>query len=260
MNSPLISIIIITLNEERTIESTLIALKRSIEKIKDYKGDAEIIVSDGGSTDDTQIIAKRFADKIITANKGRSNQLNAGALAAKGNYYLFLHADTILPSDGIIRLYNNLKSGEYVGGGFKKYWQWRRDLARSSFVKLLSYLWQGIGNWIVRLVKIYPGDNAIFVRSDIFEALNGFSNMWICEDLDFTKRLKKFGKERIAYIRSPVYTSTRRYEKYGFIRLNIIWFFIFVYWSLGITISKLRVIFKNYLIEPEHIERKYLRW
>jgi glycosyltransferase involved in cell wall biosynthesis len=244
----LVSIIIITLNEadylEESIKKARLAARLPTGKLLSI----EIIVSDGGSTDGTIEIAKKLADKVIIGPKGRYLQFNKAANQARGEILLFLHADTFLPEGAIVRINYILRNPTILGGGFKKYWNWNPMIKRSSFLKFAAFWWQGIGNWLVRLLRTFPGDNAIFVRKSIYEELQGFRPLWICEDFDFSHRLKKYGKERFIYIRSAVLTSTRRYEKYGFFSINLRWFWIYWFWRLGMSQKRLKVKFKNYVI------------
>jgi glycosyltransferase involved in cell wall biosynthesis len=243
----LVSIIIITLNEaeyiKETIEKTRLAAHFPSGKVVPI----EIIISDGGSTDGTQEIAKTMADQLIIGPKGRYQQLNNGAEIANGDILLFLHADTLLPEGAILQILNRLQDPNVIGGGFQKYWNWNPKIKRSSYFKFICYWWQGLGNWLVRLLRTFPGDNAIFVRKDILKELNGFRPLWICEDFDFSRRLKKYGKKSIIFVRSPVLTSTRRFEKYGFFSTNLTWFWIYWLWRLGMTQKRLKIKFKNYL-------------
>jgi len=239
----IVSIVIITLNEVENIEETIrkVRLATRFPSGKDLP--IEIIVSDGGSTDGTIELAKKLADQVIIGPKGRYLQLNAGAKQATGDILLFLHADTILPEGAIIRISHELKNPNIIGGGFKKNWNWKPIFKRSSFFKFAAFWWQGLGNWLVRLLRTFPGDNAIFVRKSIFEELKGFRPLWICEDFDFARRLNKYSKDRFICINSAVLTSTRRYEKYGFFYVNFYWFWIYWFWRLGMSQEHLKVKF-----------------
>jgi rSAM/selenodomain-associated transferase 2 len=256
----LVSIIIITFNEVENIELAIRNAKLSAIFPSGKVVPIEIIVSDGGSTDGTLKVAQKLADKVITGPKGRFLQLNAGAKQAKGQILLFLHADTLLPKDAVIRILHRLRDPNVVGGGFKKHWNWNPTIKRSSFLKLASFLWQGIGNWLVFLLRTFPGDNAIFIRKSIYEAIKGFRSLWICEDFEISRRLKKFGKKRYIYIHSAVLTSTRRYEKFGFLRINIIWFWIYWLWRLGLSQKSLRAIYNKYSRMSKKKNKGYLRF
>ncbi len=256
----LISVIIITLNEEENIEKSIIAVKKAAQTKLKLSIPFEIIVSDGGSNDRTVEIAKKIADKVIVGSRGRYKQLNAGANASKGEILLFLHADTLLPEGSLLRVYYEMRSSKIVGGGFKKKWLWSPDLKLSKFLKTINYFWTGYDNLSIRLLKSFPGDNAIFVRKNIYKELNGFSALWICEDLDFSKRLKKYKKKNMVYIRPAVLTLTRRFEKYGYFKTILSWFLIFILWRLGMDQKRIRSFFNKYSIIPESGDRKYLRF
>lgn len=256
----LVSIIIITLNEVENIEETIEKVRLAAHFPSGNAIPIEIIVSDGGSTDGTLELAKRIADKVILGPRGRYLQLNSGAKQAKGDILLFLHADTILPEGAMLRVHYKLRNHNTIGGGFKKYWNWNPNIKRSSFLKFACFWWQGLGNWLVRLLRTFPGDNAIFVRKSIYEEIKGFRPLWICEDFDFSRRLKKYGKQRFIYIRSAVFTSTRRYENYGFFYINFIWFWIYWLWRLGMSQNRLKVKFRTYRKVSERVNKKYLRF
>jgi rSAM/selenodomain-associated transferase 2 len=256
----LVSIIIITLNEANNIEETIKEARLSALFPSGKRIPIEIIVSDGGSIDDTLTIAQKIADKVISGPRGRSLQLNNGAKEAHGDILLFLHADTILPRSAIIQILIRLKDSNIIGGAFKKYWNWNPVIKRSSFLKFVSSVWQKYDNWQVRLLRTFPGDNAIFVRKVIFEEMNGFRPLWICEDLDFSHRLKKYGKKRSIYIESAVLTSTRRFEKYGFFNLIFTWLRIFWFWRIGMSPRRLEAKFNKYPTIPEQGNKTSLRF
>lgn len=184
---------------------------------------------------------------MIIGNRGRYRQLNIGAEKATSEILLFLHADTIIPKEALLYIWYFLQNPKVVGGCFKKHWDWNKKQKISKFIKLLNFLWQGFGNWSVQFLKLFPGDNAIFIRKSIFEQLNGYSPMWICEDFDLSKRLRNYGKRAIKYISFPVLTSTRRFEKYGFIRTIRLWFWIYLLWRMGMTQVGLWHYYKRFL-------------
>jgi len=256
----LVSIIIITLNEGENIETTIKHARNSAYFPSGKQVPIEIIVSDGGSTDDTIDIAQNIADKVIRGPRGRYMQLNNGAKEAQGDILLFLHADTFLPESAILQILYGLKDPKIIGGAFKKYWNWNPAVKRSSLLKIVSFLWQKYDNWQIRMLRTFPGDNAIFVRKAVFEEINGFRPLWICEDLDFSHRLKKYGKKRSIFIESAVLTSTRRFEKYGFFKVLFTWLRIFWFWRLGMSPKRLRAKFKNYKEFPEKGNKTYLRF
>lgn len=239
-----ISVIIITLNEREYIQGTIESIKRAIKYKSQKRLEVEIIISDGGSTDGTLEIAKNLADKVISSPKGRFLQLNNGVTEANGDILLFLHADTILHKEAILYIVYNMRNPRISGGGFEKKWEWISNTKLSYRLKIAVFLWTEIGNFLVRELKTFPGDNAIFVRKDAFTDLKGFAPLWICEDFDFVHRLKKYSKKRrnkIICVKKHVTTSARRLEKYGFFKTTIKWFVIYFLWRFGMSPENLKI-------------------
>lgn len=173
------TIVIPTLNE-----------KASIASLEPTLAGRDIVVSDGGSTDGTREIARRFA-RVVVGPPGRAAQLNRGARAARGDVILFLHADTQLP-------HLNVPPGP--GGCF---------LVRFDAPGLLLGMGDAYRNIRTRLFHDFYGDQAIFVRRDVFERLGGFRPLPFMEDYDFCRRLRATGRLRI--VTQPAVTSARRY-------------------------------------------------
>lgn len=267
----LVSIIIISFNEAENLEFTIKSSRIAALMSTGRNIPIEVIVSDGGSTDGTLELAETFADKVIRSQKGRYMQLNAGAKASNGEILLFLHSDTLLPQGAILRIVKCLRDTKVLGGAFKKHWNWSPDITLSKFLDFSVKFWQGFGNWLTQLIKEFPGDNAFFIRRDIFDQLGGFSPMWICEDLDLSRRLLKFSKKieksyfkkinykrRIAYVLSPVKTSTRRFETYGFFKSVYLWFKIYWLWRAGFSQDQLRNLVPRYKTIPQYKKRAFL--
>ncbi len=268
MNAVRISVIIITLNEAANLASTILKTKQAAQTCTGRSIPLEIIVSDGHSEDETVPIAQKYADKVIVGQRGRTRQLNAGARIATGEILLFLHADTLLPPGGLLRVWHAFHTLEIIGGGFMKDWIWRPVSRPSCLVSAVRYLWEGFGNWVVELLKKFPGDNAIFVRRDIFDELGGFANLWICEDFDFSRRLGQLCKQksltflpgmittpRVICIPAHVKTSARRFEEGGFIHTLKMWVFIYLFWWLGMPQDRLKRLFLHYSTSPNSISR-----
>jgi rSAM/selenodomain-associated transferase 2 len=198
-----ISIIIPTLNEEKTISQCL-------ETVVNIPG-IEIIVSDGGSTDSTVEIAGQHRDvKVVHSLAGRSIQMNNGAACARGEILLFLHADCILPREDVLKVRQIFDSGIFVGGAFQ--------------IRLLSdkftYRWLEMGiNFRSKAFKLPYGDQGLFVKRSIFEKLGGFREMPVCEDLDFVYRLRrKYGE--IAILNGRISSSVRTWKNRGIFRTS----------------------------------------
>ena len=190
-----LSIIIPVLDEESTIASTL----KSLGSFP-----VEAIVVDGGSQDRTADIAGQMQVRVIASSRGRARQMNTGAAVAQGDVLLFLHADTRLPSSAIGDVVSALDDPRYVGGRF--------DL-RLDHSGIIFRLIGSLISLRSRLTRIATGDQAIFVRRGIFDAINGFPEIPILEDIAFCRNLKKMGK--VACLRTQVVTSARRWQKDG---------------------------------------------
>lgn len=192
------SIIIPTLNEALQIADA-IASARALEP-------TEIIVVDGGSTDDT-LAAARCADQVLTAARGRASQQNTGAAASQGDVLLFLHADCRLEPNGLDQIATALADSRCVGGCFRQ----RIDAHGVRF------RWLERGNSLrVELWGLAYGDQGIFVRRDVFDRLGGFPSLTLMEDLFFTKRLRREGT--LALLAGPLHISARRWERQGVFR------------------------------------------
>jgi len=208
----MISIIIPVLNEATLIVQTLSALKPLRE------AGHEVIVVDGRSEDNTVSLSKPFADKVIHSLRGRSRQMNAGAKSARGQILLFLHADTFLPQGADRMIIEGIKK--------KKVWG-RFDVKLSGRLILLRII-EYLMNWRSRLTCIATGDQAIFVKRELFEALGGFPEIDLMEDIALSKILKKHSSPLCLWQR--VLTSSRRWERNGVLRtILLMWFLRLAY-------------------------------
>jgi len=216
----MISVIIPTLNEELVLKKSLFSARASKE--------IEIIISDGGSSDGTLNIAGQFADRIIKSPAGRGIQQNRGAAAASGDILLFLHADTMLSSgwDELVR--ETLRDKEVAGGAFS--FSLPNNSIPFSFISLMV-------NLRSRLLKLPYGDQAIFVRRDLFEELGGFREIPIMEDVELVKRMRRLGRLKILDL--PVITSSRRWEKEGWMRTTVRNLTLLFLYHLGVSPERL---------------------
>ena len=163
----------------------------------------ETIVADGGSHDQSAEIARPLCDEVVVAPRGRASQMNAGAAAASGDALLFLHADTRLPADAPAAIVDALDAGA-VWGRFDI-----RIVGRSRWLPTVSRM----VNWRSRLTGVATGDQAMFVRRDVFRRLGGFADLPLMEDVEFSKRLRALGAP--ACLRGPALTSGRRWDRHG---------------------------------------------
>jgi rSAM/selenodomain-associated transferase 2 len=192
-----LSIVMPVLNEAAEIEAALAALTPLRAR------GVEVIVADGGSGDDTLALARPLADCVLSAPRGRSLQMNAGATVAKGDVLLFLHADTHL-SDGADRL--ALDALTRSGGAWGRF-DVRID-GGGVFALISAFM-----NARSRLTGIATGDQAMFVSRAAFERAGGFPPIALMEDVALSARLKRLG--RPLCLTSRVTTSARRWRKHG---------------------------------------------
>ena len=189
----MISIIIPTLNEEKLLPKTFRTVScQTIEH--------EIILVDGGSTDETIKIAKEFGCKILQSEKAnRAFQMNLGAKAATGETLLFLHADTLLPENALKSIED--RDPKYIGGAF------RRRFDSSSLLLLATCK---LADSRGALFGWFLGDSAIFVNRNVFQKIGGYRNLSLLEDLDLAVRMKQNGP--VVLLNPVVISSARRFR------------------------------------------------
>lgn len=221
-----ISVIIPTLNEATSIARTVAGVREA--------GACEVVVVDGGSGDGTFGIVTSLADIALSAPRGRASQMNAGARAATGEILLFLHADTVLPRNFPQLLQDALHDPAVLGGRFDV----RLDACGWSFRMIETLM-----NVRSRLTRIATGDQAIFIRRDVFVAVGGFSELELMEDIEFSRRLKRMGK--ITCLRAQVVTSARRWQRDGVWRtIGLMWLLRLAYF-LGVPPRRLKTFYSD---------------
>lgn len=220
----MISVIIPTLNEAATISATVAALRQ-------LDGAAEIIVSDGGSTDGTVEKARACGLRTISAPRGRGPQMNAAARLASGDVLLFLHADTRLPAGALQLIAEAMKDSDLCGGNFSLIFD-----GRDWGSRLLTRLYP-----LLRLGGLCYGDSGFFVRRAAFEAVGGFRNFPIFEDCDLYKRLRRLG--RFVHLKQQAVTSSRRFEG-KFLRTFALWSALQLLYWLGVNPHRLNRLYR----------------
>ena len=162
----------------------------------------EVIVADAGSPDGTAGLAETAGARVVTSARSRGAQLHAGALAARGEVLLFLHADTDLAPEARAAIDEVLADPRVVGGNFDL------EFVPDSFAARVFTRANRVRR---RFFSIYYGDSAIFVRRRVYEELGGFKPLPILEDYELVRRLERHGAT--AYVRDVVArTSARRFE------------------------------------------------
>ncbi|MFQ5488833.1 MAG: TIGR04283 family arsenosugar biosynthesis glycosyltransferase [Gammaproteobacteria bacterium] len=186
------------LNEAATLRSAL----RALQPLR--LAGHEVIIIDGGSSDDSAALAADYADRVIHSAPGRARQMNAGAQAANGNILLFLHADTLLPRDALQAISAGLKRSGNCWGRFDV-----RLAGRPWPLRLV----EAMMNLRSRLSGIATGDQAIFVRRSAFEKIGGYPPIDLMEDIAISKDLKRISPPLC--LRQQVISSSRRWERNG---------------------------------------------
>jgi len=195
-----LAVIVPVFNEAASIESTLARLQPLRVR------GARVIVVDGSSTDSTSAIAKPHTDQLLQSQRGRAQQMNAGAeaaIAGGADVLLFVHADSELPDSADHLIDAALRTSGRVWGRFD---------VRIDGPPMLGIV-SAMMNLRSRLTGICTGDQAIFVTRSAFEQLSGFASIALMEDIEFSKRAKRIS--RPAAIRTRLLTSGRRWQKQG---------------------------------------------
>lgn len=217
-----LSIIIPTYNEEKVIDHLL-------SYLKEHSGSLvkEIIVSDGGSTDDTIAIAKTSNVQVVTSTqKGRAAQMNYGASLATAEILYFLHADTFPPKNFARQIIVAYAKG-FASGCF-----------RLSFDHPSLFLKANC--WFTRfnVANVRFGDQSLFVSKKIFQKIGGFTvEMILLEDQEIITRIQKLS--RFVVLRDAVISSARKYVSNGVVTTQAVFYLIYIMYQLGFSQQKL---------------------
>ncbi len=217
-----ISVVVPVLNEADGIAATLAALAP-------LRGRGhEVIVVDGGSSDGTAAIARPAADRVASAPRGRSKQMNAGAALARGEVLLFLHADTRLPESADARILQGLGASGRAWGRFDV-----RIEGASVCLPVIAFFM----NLRSRATGIATGDQAIFVRREAFERTGRFRPLELMEDIALSRSLKRVS--RPLCLADKAVTSGRRWERRGVLRTVLLMGWLRLAFFFGAAPAKL---------------------
>jgi len=219
------SIIIPSLNEEKFLPGVLIHIKKFTEEM-------EIILSDGGSTDNTIKIAESLGAKVCSGKKGKGLQMNRAAQISNGEVLIFLHVDTFLPDDAFYLISEFFFTNKIDIATFKMKFD-----SENILMKIYS--------WFTKFDSIFTtfGDQVIVVRRSFFNELGRFQNLPIFEDVEFFRKARKI--KAIYKLPSFVITSARRFEKQGILKTQLLNGLYILGYLVGIN--------------PDKIYRKYYK-
>ncbi len=222
-----VSIIIPVFNEEMNLPVVL-------EKLQPFRDKGhEVIVVDGGSVDNSLMLAHNGSDSVIVSKSGRALQMNNGAALATGKILLFLHCDTFLPDNAL----------ELIARHYQKENYWGRFDVRLSSNKFVFRLIEGLMNFRSRLTFIVTGDQAIFIERTFFNRLAGFPEIALMEDIAISQLLRKQASPTC--LKQKVITSSRRWENNGVVTT------VLLMW-------KLRLLY-FFCVSPDKLSQKYCR-
>lgn len=216
-----ISIIIPVLNEEINLSR----ISGHLQSIRQQGH--EIIIVDGGSVDNTLAISYEVTDKVIVSKAGRALQMNSGASVASGDVLLFLHADTLLPTNAV----------QIISDSFQRKNYWGRFDVRLSSSKYVYRLIERLMNLRSCLTSIATGDQAIFVEKNLFNRVGSYPEIALMEDVEISRQLKKISKP--VCLKQKVITSSRRWETNGIVATVLLMWKLRLYYFFGVSPEKL---------------------
>jgi rSAM/selenodomain-associated transferase 2 len=227
----MISIVIPILNEEATIGKLLQHLIEHSSK----ENITDIIVVDGGSTDNSETLVKHFKSVIfLKSEKGRAKQMNVGARHAKGSILYFLHADSFPPKNFDELLINEIQKGNQAG------------CFRMQFDS--NHWWLKMASWFTKFNwrACRGGDQSQFITKDLFNSFGGYDERFVVyEDNDLINKL--YTQKQFVVIQESITTSARRYETNGVWKLQYHFGMIYIKKWFGASSDELFMYYKKYI-------------
>lgn len=229
----MISVIIPVFNEGPIIRKTVLSILSQGNNLK------EVIVSDGGSTDNTVAeAAAAGAQVLISPKKGRAAQMNAGARLANSPILYFVHADSVVPSGFVDDIFSSISQG-CVAGCFRLEFDYDHWFLRTQC-------------WFTRfdIDAFRYGDQSLYVKREIFERCGGFNESFVVfEDNEIIGRLKKSGRFEI--LEKAIITSARKYTTNGIYKTQFIFYLLYFMYKLKFTQSQLVTTFKRLISQDK---------
>jgi rSAM/selenodomain-associated transferase 2 len=217
-----LSVIIPTLNEAAALPALLADLRPLGPALE------EIIIADGGSSDATRSVARKAGAVVVSSRRGRARQLNEGARAARGDWLLFLHADSRLDAEARLALLRALQDPSVIAAVFR----FRIDLP-SSWKRFIEW-----GQRVrERLSGLAYGDQGLLVRRDCFTAVGGYPDLPLMEDVVLVQRLSR--RHRVARLPAGLLTSGRRYREHGVLRTWLTHSLLIALFAVGFSPARL---------------------
>lgn len=223
---PSVAIVVPALNEEAGIGACLRRLRAAFPE-------CAVVVADGGSSDRTAELAAPHAT-VVRSDRGRARQMNAGAAKTSSDVLWFVHTDCTVAPEALAELRAALADPRVVGGGLRIRFDARTP--GCEFLRVTS-------NWRARVLGQVFGDQAMFVRRDVFDALGGFPEMPLMEDYEMSRRLRARG--RLVVLRAETTASARRILAHGPWRMTVLMQWLKLQYVAG--------------VDPERIRRRYER-
>lgn len=219
-HSPQLSIVIPVINEGKNLPDLFQRLRQL--------NTGEVIFVDGGSSDNTKVLILQTEFVLLESAPGRGQQMNAGAAHARGEIVIFLHADTLLPASAPQLIIDSLQTINQGWGRFDVIIDGPGPVYRA-----IAFLM----NWRSRITGIVTGDQVMFVHRNLFEAIGGFANIPLMEDVEISTRLNKQCPP--VCLTQKVVTSGRRWRKKGVLKtITLMWWLRFAFW-VGIRPERL---------------------
>lgn len=222
MNGLRLSVIIPCLNEGRLLPGFL----EQLQAVR--SAGHEVIVVDGGSTDDSRMLVAPLVDRVLHSEPGRAVQMNAGASVSTGDVLWFLHADTLLPEACHEMLQTVFRDPSNCWGRFDI----KLDGSRSLYRIIERTM-----NLRSRLTGIATGDQGMFMRRSAYLAAGGFPEIPLMEDVAMSRNLRKQGKP--AVLKAALTTSSRRWEEFGIVRTILLMWALRLAYYFGVSPERL---------------------